>query len=70
MSTRYAQDGLPTKKLIDYHVNRAKGGAAVTIVEPLAMRRNQASNSRVRVVIGPFQILHGCRECFAKLEVG
>ncbi|MDC0074957.1 NAD-binding protein [Alphaproteobacteria bacterium] len=49
MSTRYAQDGLPTKKLIDYHVNRAKGGAAVTIVEPLAMRRNQASNSRVRV---------------------
>lgn len=49
MSTRYAENGLPTERLINYHVNRAKGGAAATVVEPLAMRRGQATNTRVRV---------------------
>ena len=49
MSTRFAKNGDVTDQLINYHKNRAEGGAAILIAEPLAMRRNQASSTRVRV---------------------
>ncbi len=49
MSTRFAKNGDVTEELINYHRSRAQGGAAILIAEPLAMRRDQASNTRVRV---------------------
>ena len=50
MSTRYAEKGMITQRLIDFHVNRAKGGVSMSITEPLAMLRRQESNhSKVAV---------------------
>ena len=49
MSTRYARNGEVTDQLINYHMNRARGGASMTIAEPLAMKDGQASDKRVRV---------------------
>ncbi len=49
MSTRYAKNGEVTDHLIRYHANRAEGGAAMIVAEPLAVRRGQASDTRVRV---------------------
>jgi len=49
MSTRYAKDGEVTEQLIRYHANRAAGGTAMIVAEPLAVRRGQASSTRVRV---------------------
>ncbi|MES2056536.1 MAG: FAD-dependent oxidoreductase [Pseudomonadota bacterium] len=37
MSTHYADRGRVTDRLIDYYVNRAKGGAALLVSEPMAM---------------------------------
>lgn len=36
MTTRYGQGQAVTEKLIAYHVNRARGGCAMSITEPLA----------------------------------
>ena len=44
MSTRYAEKGLITQRLIDFHVSRAKGGVSMSVTEPLAMLRRQESN--------------------------
>jgi 2,4-dienoyl-CoA reductase-like NADH-dependent reductase (Old Yellow Enzyme family)/thioredoxin reductase len=49
MSTRYGKNGEVTQRFIDYHVNRIKGGTAMTITEPMALRRGQASDTRIRV---------------------
>jgi len=49
MSTRYAKNGEVTDHLIRYHANRAAGGTAMIVAEPLAVRRGQASDTRVRV---------------------
>jgi 2,4-dienoyl-CoA reductase-like NADH-dependent reductase (Old Yellow Enzyme family)/thioredoxin reductase len=37
MSTHYADRGRVTDRLIDYHVNRARGGASLLVSEPMAM---------------------------------
>jgi 2,4-dienoyl-CoA reductase-like NADH-dependent reductase (Old Yellow Enzyme family) len=37
MSTHYADRGGVTDRLIDYHVNRARGGASLLVSEPMAM---------------------------------
>lgn len=49
MSTRYGRNGEVTQRFVDYHVNRIKGGTAMTITEPMALRRGQASDTRMRV---------------------
>ena len=41
MSTRYHEAGRVSDRLIDYHVNRARGGAAMIVTEPLAMLAHQ-----------------------------
>ena len=41
--------GRVTDRYIQYHVNRADGGAALTITEPLGMMRHQANIPRVQV---------------------
>jgi 2,4-dienoyl-CoA reductase-like NADH-dependent reductase (Old Yellow Enzyme family) len=52
MTTRYQSGGQVTQMLIDYGVNRARGGAAAIVSEPLAMLRVQASAPKVRVYEG------------------
>jgi len=41
--------GRVTERLIQYHANRAAGGAALTVTEPLGMMRHQAGLPRVQV---------------------
>ena len=41
--------GRVTERLIQYHANRAAGGAAMTVTEPLGMMRHQAGLPRVQV---------------------
>ena len=48
MSTRMAKDGRVTQALIDYHENRAKGGAALIVTEPLSMATHQRLPHKVR----------------------
>jgi len=48
MTTRMAQDARVTQALIDYHANRAKGGAALIVTEPLSMARHQRLPNKVR----------------------
>ncbi len=43
MSSKFSEGGRVTPRLVDYHVNRGRGGAAMTITEPLntlAWQRN------------------------------
>jgi hypothetical protein len=49
MSTRYAANREVTPKLIDYHANRARGGAAMIVTEPLGMTPWQTDHRRVAV---------------------
>jgi dimethylglycine catabolism A len=42
-------DGRVTDRLIQYHANRAAGGAAMIVTEPLGMMRHQAGLPRVQV---------------------
>ena len=49
MSLLATPAGRVTERLIRYHANRAAGGAAMTITEPLAMMRHQAGIPRVQV---------------------
>jgi 2,4-dienoyl-CoA reductase-like NADH-dependent reductase (Old Yellow Enzyme family)/thioredoxin reductase len=51
MSTRYQEGGEVSDRLIAYHVNRAKGGAAMTVTEPLGMLPHQLA-ARVDVYSG------------------
>lgn len=49
MTTRMQANGHVTDSLIRYHVNRALGGVAMTVSEPLAMIRQQAGVPKVQV---------------------
>ena len=49
MSTRYAANMEVTQKLIDYHANRARGGAAMIVTEPQGMTPWQKIPTRVMV---------------------
>ena len=46
MSTHYADRGRVTDRLIDYYVNRARGGASLLVSEPMAMLRWHTLASR------------------------
>ena len=50
ISTRFADRGQVSDALIDYHANRARGGAAMIVTEPLNMHAGQRSATRVDVV--------------------
>jgi 2,4-dienoyl-CoA reductase-like NADH-dependent reductase (Old Yellow Enzyme family) len=49
MSLLSTPQGRVTDRMIQYHANRAAGGAAMTITEPLATMRHQAGQPRVQV---------------------
>lgn len=49
MSTRYAAGGLITPRLIDYHANRARGGAAMLVTETMNLTPDQQSPHKVFV---------------------
>jgi 2,4-dienoyl-CoA reductase-like NADH-dependent reductase (Old Yellow Enzyme family) len=49
MSLLATPSGRVTERLIQYHANRAAGGAAMTVTEPLGMMRHQAGLPRVQV---------------------
>ena len=49
MTTLSTPDGKVTERQIRYHANRAKGGAAMTVTEPLGMMSHQAKLPRVQV---------------------
>ena len=48
MTTRLGQNMRVTPKLIQYHANRAQGGAALIVTEPLSMARHQNLPNKVR----------------------
>ncbi len=49
MTTLSTPEGKVTDRQIRYHANRAKGGAAMTVTEPLGTMRHQANLPRVQV---------------------
>lgn len=49
MSTFMSSDSYVTERLIQYFANRAQGGAAAVVTEPLSMARHQRTWDRVRV---------------------
>ena len=49
MTTLSTPAGRVTERLIQYHANRAAGGAALTVTEPLGMMHHQAGLPRVQV---------------------
>src|SRR6185312_7970638 len=49
MSLLVTPAGRVTDRLVQYHANRAAGGAAMTVTEPLGMMRHQAGLPRVQV---------------------
>ncbi len=49
MSLLSTPAGRVTDRFIQYHANRAAGGAALIVTEPLAMMRHQASLPRIQV---------------------
>ncbi len=49
MTTILSDQGKVTPQLIQYHANRARGGAALTVTEPLAMAPHQAAQPRVQI---------------------
>ena len=51
-STHYADRGRITDRLIDYYVNRARGGAAMLVSEPMAMLDWQTLPTRPHVLSG------------------
>ena len=51
-STHYAQQGKVTQRLIDYYVNRARGGASLLVSEPMAMLSTQNLPTRPAVLSG------------------
>ena len=51
-STHYASQGQVTGRLIDYYVNRAKGGASLLVSEPMGMLSTQNLPTRPAVLSG------------------
>jgi 2,4-dienoyl-CoA reductase-like NADH-dependent reductase (Old Yellow Enzyme family)/thioredoxin reductase len=49
ISTRYADNGLVTDSLINYHTNRARGGTAMIVSEPLNVLARHTNPQRVNV---------------------
>ncbi|MSP97034.1 MAG: FAD-binding protein [Betaproteobacteria bacterium] len=49
MTTLMGENGRVTDRLIQYHANRAQGGAALIVTEPLGMAPHQKVPARVRV---------------------
>ena len=52
MTTRRVHAGIATPEMIQYYANRARGGAAVVVTEPLNMARHQNLAHKVRVWTG------------------
>ena len=48
MTTLMGDNGRVTERLIQYHANRAEGGAALIVTEPLAMAPHQKTPYKVR----------------------
>lgn len=48
MTTAFSDQHKVTRRLIQYHANRARGGAALTVMEPLAMATHQAVQPKFR----------------------
>lgn len=48
MNTHMAENTRATDRLIQYHANRARGGAALIVTEPISMARHQNVSYRVR----------------------
>ena len=48
MTTRFGAIRRVTERLIQYHANRAQGGAALVVTEPLSMARHQNIDYKVR----------------------
>jgi len=48
MTTRMAKEARVSQSLVDYHENRAKGGAGLIVTEPLSMARHQRLPHKVR----------------------
>lgn len=55
MTTRYVKDGAVTQALLNYHANRARGGAAAIVTEPLNMLARQKDGRRPDVFGGANQ---------------
>lgn len=51
-STHYAVNGQVTDRLIDYYVNRAKGGASLLVSEPMGMLSTQKLPTRPAILSG------------------
>ncbi|MGE0798710.1 MAG: FAD-dependent oxidoreductase [Lautropia sp.] len=49
MTTRLAHGGRVTDRFIQYNANRARGGAALIVTEPMSFARHQDLPSRIRV---------------------
>jgi 2,4-dienoyl-CoA reductase-like NADH-dependent reductase (Old Yellow Enzyme family) len=49
MSTRYVTGGRVSDRLILYHATRARGGAAMTVTEPLNLLKRQTNAQKVTV---------------------
>ncbi|MDE0815362.1 MAG: NAD(P)-binding protein [Alphaproteobacteria bacterium] len=49
MSLVVTPQGKVTERMVQYHANRAAGGAAMTVTEPLGMMRHQVDLPRVQV---------------------
>ena len=52
MSTRFQVQGQVSDRLIAYHVNRARGGAAMSVTEPLGTLSHHVGSIRVDVFSG------------------
>ena len=52
MSTHFAQGGRVTDRLIDYYANRARGGAAMLVSEPMGMLQWQQLPTRPAILSG------------------
>lgn len=52
MSTKFAANGAVTSQLIDYHANRARGGASMIVTEPLNTLERHVDPSRPDVYNG------------------
>jgi dimethylglycine catabolism A len=65
MTTEMAEARRVTDALMQYHVNRALGGAAMTVTEPLGMATHQRELSRPQVVS---ENLNGFRRWADKVE--
>lgn len=48
MTTRMGRDTRVTEQLIRYHANRARGGTAMIVTEPLSMARHQEIGYKIR----------------------